>query len=173
MRPFDYATPWVEESGARIVARNVRKSVSALAGSCTATRRSTWPSARRACASARRSTWAGSAAWARRSVRARSSTSWAAWATLVVAPDTAKRPVWEAELARFLPHVEAIVLGNTTAQRGRALGHARQLSDAGLPFVLVVHYEALAVIAGKGKTAKGAPRSASAGPSSGSARTCS
>ncbi len=94
-------------------------------------------------------------------------------ATLVVAPDTAKRPVWEAELARFLPHVEAIVLGNTTAQRGRALGHARQLSDAGLPFVLVVHYEALAVIAGKGKTAKGAPRSASAGPSSGSARTCS
>ncbi len=75
--------------------------------------------------------------------------------TLVVAPNTAKRPVWAAELARFLPDHETIVLGNTAAQRNRALGAAKQLAAVGLPFVLVVHYEALAVIAGKAKSAKG------------------
>ncbi len=73
----------------------------------------------------------------------------------MVAPNTAKRPVWAAELARFMPHHETIVLGKTAAQRNRALGAAKQLAAVGLPFVLVVHYEAVAVIAGKGKSAKG------------------
>jgi hypothetical protein len=50
------------------------------------------------------------------------------------------------------------VLGNTAAQRAKALGFARQLYATRAPFVLVVHYEALAVIAGKAKTEKGKTR---------------
>lgn len=65
---------------------------------------------------------------------------------LVVAPNTAKRAVWEPELARFMPWAEAIVMRNTKAQRGQDLGYAKQMMVAGKPVVLVVHYEALTII---------------------------
>lgn len=70
-------------------------------------------------------------------------------ATLVVCPNTAKQPVWAAELGRFAPWVTVIVLGNTQAQRRRALEWAKDCRKRGEPFALVIHYEALAVIAGR------------------------
>lgn len=70
-------------------------------------------------------------------------------ATLVVAPNTAKRPVWETQLEMFLPYVKVIVLGNTAAQRAAAIERAQACYVNDQEFVLVVHYEALALIAGK------------------------
>lgn len=69
---------------------------------------------------------------------------------LVVCPNTAKRSVWEPELQRWCPWMEDIVLQNTKAKRTSDLAFAKQLKDAGYPFVLIVHYEALAIIAGGG-----------------------
>ena len=66
---------------------------------------------------------------------------------LVVAPNTAKGPVWEPELARFLPKHKVIVLPNAKAKRERTLQYVREESPE--PFVLVVHYEQLAIIGGK------------------------
>lgn len=68
---------------------------------------------------------------------------------LVVAPNTAKRSVWEPDLQRWLPDHEVVVLRNVKNQRERDLGYVRQLADAQQPFVFVVHYEALDIIAGK------------------------
>jgi len=73
---------------------------------------------------------------------------------LVVCPNTAKDSVWGDEIRRWLPYIEVVVMGNTAAQRDKALGKFTQLKDNGYPVVLVTHYEALAVIAGKG-TRKG------------------
>ena len=66
---------------------------------------------------------------------------------LVVAPNTAKGPVWEPELARFLPNHRVIVLPNAKAKRERTLRYVQEESPE--PFVLVVHYEQLAIIGGK------------------------
>lgn len=76
-------------------------------------------------------------------------------ATLVVAPNTAKDSVWGEELRRFCPDHELVILGNSKAQRARALGQVEVLHTQGIPFVLIVHYEALAIIAGKTKTPRG------------------
>jgi SNF2 family DNA or RNA helicase len=65
---------------------------------------------------------------------------------LVVAPNTAKRAVWEPELHRFLPDYEVVVLRNSKSQREKDLGYVRQLIQAEQPFALVVHYESLAII---------------------------
>lgn len=73
---------------------------------------------------------------------------------LVVCPNTAKESVWGSELATWLPGYEVVVMGNTATQRNRALGKLQQLREHGYPTVLVTHYEALAVICGKG-TKKG------------------
>lgn len=73
---------------------------------------------------------------------------------LVVCPNTAKDSVWGDELRRWLPNHEVVVLGNTAAHRTKSLGKFVQLRENHYPAVLVVHYEALAVIAGKG-TKKG------------------
>jgi hypothetical protein len=67
----------------------------------------------------------------------------------VVAPNTAKDSVWGDELRRFCPWLEVIVLGNTPKQREKALRRVEYLTDNDQPFVFVVHYEALAIIAGK------------------------
>lgn len=72
-------------------------------------------------------------------------------AGLIVCPNTAKDSVWGEEVRRFCPWLEVIVLGNTAKKREQALMQATMLHDTGKPFVLVVHYEALAVIAGKEK----------------------
>lgn len=69
---------------------------------------------------------------------------------LVVCPNTAKESVWAAELARWLPDWQCVVLGNTAGQRAKSLGKFQQLRENGYPTVLVAHYEGLAVIAGKG-----------------------
>jgi hypothetical protein len=69
-----------------------------------------------------------------------------AQSTLVVSPNTAKQPVWGAELARFLPTHEVVVLRNTKAQREKDLGWVKALRKAGKAVVLVVHYEALDII---------------------------
>jgi SNF2 family DNA or RNA helicase len=155
VRPFDYATPWYQESGARIIARHVRNRVSAQGWKLHRYQEVDLAFAA-ACLREHGAFYMG---WERGLGKTLGTCAFVdelgCMRTLVVAPNTVKRPVWEAELARFLPHHEAIVLGNTAAQRARALGHARQLADAGLPFVLVVHYAALAVVAGKSKTAKG------------------
>lgn len=76
-------------------------------------------------------------------------------ATLIVAPNTAKRPVWERELRRFLPHLEIVVMGNTAAQRQRAIRDAVEHFEQDREFALVVHYEALAIVGGKTKTPSG------------------
>ena len=75
--------------------------------------------------------------------------STAAQQTLIVAPNTAKRPVWEAELTATFPDLPCVVLGQSAPARKKSLLRVQSFRDAGKPFVLVVHYEALAVIAGK------------------------
>lgn len=85
--------------------------------------------------------------------------------TLIVAPNTAKESVWAAEMKRWLPNHNVMVLPNEKAKRERVLGTLRvstgrsKKAAAGTavetPLVLVIHYEALALIAGKGKTASG------------------
>lgn len=67
--------------------------------------------------------------------------------TLVVAPNTAKSATWASELEWALADVaEVIVLPNDKIKREQCLAQVRAREEA---FVLVVHYEALAVIAGK------------------------
>lgn len=65
---------------------------------------------------------------------------------LVVAPNTAKESVWGAELRRFLPTHEIVVMRNTKAHRERDLRRAKELVRAGTPMVLVIHYEALPIL---------------------------
>lgn len=70
--------------------------------------------------------------------------------TLVVCPNTAKQSVWAAELARWCPWVEVLVLPNEKAKRERMLNYAKYLSfdlEHAKPLVLVIHYEAINVIA--------------------------
>ena len=66
---------------------------------------------------------------------------------LVVAPNTAKQAVWGDDLAWWLPNHEVIVLRNPKAQREEDLARTRELIRDQIDFVLVVHYEAVAVIA--------------------------
>jgi SNF2 family DNA or RNA helicase len=68
--------------------------------------------------------------------------------TLVVCPNTAKQSVWAAELARWCPWVDVYVLPNDKAKRDRMM-EAMELTRRGSarPFVLVIHYEAISVIA--------------------------
>ncbi len=72
--------------------------------------------------------------------------------TLVVAPNTAKQTVWAEALEMFCPWAEVIVLPNAKAARertlARVLDHRKRCHT---PLVLVIHYEALALIAGKAK----------------------
>jgi SNF2 family DNA or RNA helicase len=69
--------------------------------------------------------------------------------TLVVCPNTAKESVWAAEIRRFLPSHAVMVLPNQKAKREAMLRGG--LGEWKEPLVLVVHYEALAIIAGKKK----------------------
>lgn len=74
-----------------------------------------------------------------------------ATSTIVIAPNTSKQSVWEDALAEFCPWTTVLVLPNVKAKRERCLRQVKELGKAGTPFVLVVHYEALAVIAGPSK----------------------
>lgn len=75
--------------------------------------------------------------------------------TLIVAPNTAKDSVWRDELAIRLPGVETWVLPNAKAKRERMVQDVRRRSRDAPPLALIVHYEALALIAGKAKNEKG------------------
>jgi SNF2 family DNA or RNA helicase len=78
--------------------------------------------------------------------------------TLVVAPNTSKASTWAAELEWATPWLEVLVLPNDAKQRVHCLERAQRLHREGTAFVLIVHYEALGVIAGrverKGKKTK-------------------
>lgn len=62
---------------------------------------------------------------------------------LVVCPNTAKESVWAPEIRKWLG-LEAIVLPNEKPKRERQLGWIRQAPDHAR--ILIVHYEALALI---------------------------
>lgn len=74
---------------------------------------------------------------------------------LVVCPNTAKEPVWKAEIERFLPHATVDVLPNVKAKRDAMfeeycyLDWAERHGEREIePLrVLIVHYEALHIIA--------------------------
>ncbi len=69
--------------------------------------------------------------------------------SLIIAPNTAKASTWAAELEWATPWLTVLVLPNEAKARAGCLRNAKRLYDLGTPFVLIVHYEALAVIAGK------------------------
>jgi SNF2 family DNA or RNA helicase len=69
--------------------------------------------------------------------------------TLIVCPNTAKQTVWGDELKRFCPWLEVLVLPNSKPKRLAMLTYAQQLALEQVPFVLVTHYESLAIVAGK------------------------
>lgn len=71
---------------------------------------------------------------------------------MVAAPNTAKQDVWMRELQRRLPDHQLIVLGNTPGSRASAIEAAQRARG---PFVLIVHHEALAIVAGKKDRASG------------------
>ena len=68
--------------------------------------------------------------------------------TLIVCPNTAKHSVWGDEVKRWLPWLDVMVLPNDKDRRERMLDHVKTWQTA---FVLIVHYEALPLIAGKKK----------------------
>jgi SNF2 family DNA or RNA helicase len=68
----------------------------------------------------------------------------AARRVLVVAPNTAKSTVWEPAVRQFLPDYAVAVLPNSKPKRERMLAQIK--NDKG-PIVLIVHYEALHLIA--------------------------
>lgn len=74
--------------------------------------------------------------------------------SLVVCPNTAKSPVWEVAFNDFLPTHRVLVLPNSKGKRDKMLAALPNIEE---PLVLVLHYEALALIAGKErkKNAKG------------------
>lgn len=74
-------------------------------------------------------------------------------AALVVAPNTAKQSVWADALSEFCPWLTVRVLPNDKVKRERMLAELPELAAAGTPFVLVAHYEAMAIICGKSKPA--------------------
>lgn len=63
---------------------------------------------------------------------------------LVCAPNTAKDSVWRVELERCLPWFKVYVIPNEKNKRERLMAQVQQETE---PFVLVVHYEALNVVA--------------------------
>lgn len=76
--------------------------------------------------------------------------------TLVVAPNTAKASVWLPELERFLPGHDVFVLPNEKKKREALLAsNVLRPEWDGPPLVLVVHYEALNLIAKQRKDGSG------------------
>lgn len=81
-------------------------------------------------------------------------TKLAAKRTLIVARNDAKDPVWKAQLEEVLPDHEILVLPNDAKKRQQMLAwlvrnkNFRSTDNFPIPLVLIVHYEALALIAG-------------------------
>ena len=74
--------------------------------------------------------------------------------TLVVCPNTAKKPVWAAELRRLLPAHDIRVLPKVKSKRDAMLGEMHVERHSTRPMVMVVPYEALAIVAGKRKAGR-------------------
>lgn len=82
---------------------------------------------------------------------------------LIVAPNTAKLSVWKPEIERFLPGARVRVMPNNKAQRERMMGFVGdddwQMEVERGPFngvhILIVHYEALGLVAKERKDWKG------------------
>jgi SNF2 family DNA or RNA helicase len=70
-------------------------------------------------------------------------------AGLVVAPNTAKENTWRKELEWACPWLRALVMPNDRVQRERCLEQIQDLYEQDIPFVLITHYESLAIVAGK------------------------
>ncbi len=68
---------------------------------------------------------------------------------LIVAPNTAKASTWAAELEWATPWLTVLVLPNEAKKRAACVAYAAELHAAGTPFVLIAHYESMAIIAGK------------------------
>lgn len=64
--------------------------------------------------------------------------------TLVVCPNTAKQSVWAAELARWCPWLTVLVMPNERTKRERVMATVNLMHG---PIALVIHYEAINVIA--------------------------
>lgn len=75
---------------------------------------------------------------------------WPSNFSLIVCPNSAKAQ-WGAMLSTYCPWLAVIVLGNTPKQRAAALAEARALGDAGRPYALIVHFEAVPLIEGANK----------------------
>jgi hypothetical protein len=77
---------------------------------------------------------------------------------LAVVPNTAKGPVWEPEVMKWLRGYFDIVciLPNAKTARERQCAFVREAKRAGKSICWIVHYQALPIIAGKGRKAKGA-----------------
>lgn len=65
--------------------------------------------------------------------------------TLVVCPNSSKSAVWRPEVERFCPWLKVYVLPNDKAKREQTLREVKAETE---PFVLIVHYEVLAIIEG-------------------------
>ena len=72
---------------------------------------------------------------------------------LIVAPNSAKGTVWYPEVEKFFGNTHHIkLLPNNKTKRERAIREVEDWKDDGeYPVVLIVHYEALKIIAGKNK----------------------
>lgn len=72
---------------------------------------------------------------------------------LIVAPNSAKGTVWYPEVEKYFGDTHHIkLLPNPKAKRERAIQQVKEWKEDGeYPVVLIVHYEALAIIAGKNK----------------------
>src|SRR5690606_20687144 len=73
-----------------------------------------------------------------------------ACSVLIVCPNTAKQAVWGDEMWRVKPLFDHVfVLPNAKRQREATLERAREAKRAGESVALILHYEALALMAGK------------------------
>lgn len=70
---------------------------------------------------------------------------------MIVCPNTAKQSVWGDELEKWCPWLTVFVLPNEKTKRERML---KRVAECGEPCALIVHYEALPIVAGKKKVGR-------------------
>jgi SNF2 family DNA or RNA helicase len=69
---------------------------------------------------------------------------------VVAVPNAAKQDTWVRELERRLPTHQLVVMGNGSPEKRKdVLKRCQELYAAGERFVLIIHHEALALVAGK------------------------
>lgn len=75
---------------------------------------------------------------------------WDANFNLVICPNSAKAQ-WANMLRAYCPWLQVFVIGNSAAHRERAFNQALRAANAGEPFALICHYEAVKLIEGANK----------------------